>query len=660
MNILNKLSLFAKKALCSKKFWAISLVASFILTTIQFMGVNAAQDPVFNAFTGEQDFLKAGWQGEAGTVDFTDPVSLPNAKEGDLVKFRVYFHNAVVDTIALNTNVRVNLPQGFSDQIIPAGYIQADNAAQVGDNVLIKDLSNKFKLEYVPGSTKKWTLSNPAEPDNFDSVKEMPDGVVSPQGLNIGNIYGCWDYRGFITFQTKLVKEVTPPVTNPQLALAKTVDKTDVSKLEDVNYTLVVSNPGDATATNVVLHDTLPTQIEFVSGIDNDIFGKGINIGSLNAGQSESFTFKAKVTDLSPGHYTFTNWAKAIADNNLEAEANVAVNVFVPGVPVPPVTHPALALTKTVDKPNANKLDEVNFTLTVSNPGDATATNVILRDTLPRQIEFVSGIDKDLFGKGINIGDLTAGQSKSFTFKAKVIDLSPGQYSFTNWSYAKADNDLEANAQAVVNIHVPSVPVVKEAKLEMDKFVRNVTKGDIEFVKEDQAFAGDILEYKVWFKNVGNSVMDNVEVFDTIPANTSYIPNSAFVVISGNKTAIANPVGNWVNVGSLQPDQSGYVLIQVQTDKNLTVGTSLVNTGFVRAEGIDSREAQAKTTIKDKTVIVPEQPVTPETPIIKGVQLPKTGANTLALSGLMFIISGIGYFYFRSKAALAAAELGQF
>ncbi|PIP21953.1 MAG: hypothetical protein COX39_00100, partial [Candidatus Nealsonbacteria bacterium CG23_combo_of_CG06-09_8_20_14_all_40_13] len=160
----------------------------------------------------------------------------------------------------------------------------------------MENLPANFRLDYVPGSTKLWTLSNPTNPDNFDQVTVLSDGVTSPDGVIIGNIQGCWEYRGFVTFQTVLVAQ---PVTNPVLTLDKRVDKTQASAGENLTYTLNYGNSGNATATSASLVDNLPAQVNFVSATPNSTNTSGLdltwNLGDLTIAASGTITIIAQV-----------------------------------------------------------------------------------------------------------------------------------------------------------------------------------------------------------------------------------------------------------------------------------------------------------------------------------------------------------------------------
>lgn len=116
--------------------------------------------------------------------------------------------------------------------------------------------------------------------------------------------------------RTDAVTNTTPgSTTQPagtQLSINKIVDKTNARIGDVLSYTLVMSNIGSTTATNVVARDSSTTGLRFVTGSASvpagSTFNSGIPISTwtvptIGAGQSFSLTFQA-VADSSGILYT--------------------------------------------------------------------------------------------------------------------------------------------------------------------------------------------------------------------------------------------------------------------------------------------------------------------------------------------------------------------
>jgi hypothetical protein len=114
-------------------------------------------------------------------------------------------------------------------------------------------------------------------------------------------------------------------VTSPSLEITKEANATSANIGDTINYTIIVTNTGDVTLTNVTVTDPL-------IGLDE-------SIESLAAGDSQTFYGSHVVTeDDLPG--PLVNTASAASDETLDAvEASWTVSLIAPEEPTPtPVT----------------------------------------------------------------------------------------------------------------------------------------------------------------------------------------------------------------------------------------------------------------------------------------------------------------------------------
>ena len=100
------------------------------------------------------------------------------------------------------------------------------------------------------------------------------------------------------------------------------------------------------------------------------------------------------------------------------------------------------------------------------------------------------------------------------------------------------------------------------------------------------AKAGDLVDFKIKYKNTGTTQQDGVVIRDTLPANLSYVAGSTFVSNSatGNqwKAVTADTVtAQGINIGSYAPGGAGYVKFTAKvaaTDKLACGMNTLTNT----------------------------------------------------------------------------------
>ncbi len=145
-------------------------------------------------------------------------------------------------------------------------------------------------------------------------------------------------------------------------------------------YTLKVTNPGSAPATNVEVHEVIPAGFRFHQA-NGGQYQEGTRLVSWNLGDLQPGQSKEVAVDLIPteiGDHRLIGLAKTARGLKTEAE----VRTLVEGLP-------ALEM-------DVNRLDdpievgaETAFEIRVANKGTKTETNVEVVCTLPDQLEFV-------------------------------------------------------------------------------------------------------------------------------------------------------------------------------------------------------------------------------------------------------------------------------
>jgi len=129
-----------------------------------------------------------------------------------------------------------------------------------------------------------------------------------------------------------------------------------------------------------------------------------------------------------------------------------------PTPPVPAVLgetlKPVLLLTKTVAQSKIYAgAKNIEFTLTVTNTGNASGLELKIKDTLPAGLTYSGGTDTT---RTWEIPELKAGESRTFTYKAdSATDLKADTY--VNTADLTASNYPDLTAQASVNVNTPQV-----------------------------------------------------------------------------------------------------------------------------------------------------------------------------------------------------------
>lgn len=152
-----------------------------------------------------------------------------------------------------------------------------------------------------------------------------------------------------------------------------------------------------------------------------------------------------------------------------------------------------LLVVKDVDRTELKVGETANFRITVRNTGNATAKDVVLRDTVPDGLADAENRRIVTF----DVGDLEPGQSRSYDLPLRTTRSGE----FVNTVVASADNVIESDdhrSEAGITVRVPGIEVEKTGT--------------------SQQFAGKRADYEITVRNAGETTLRNVSVVDTLPA----------------------------------------------------------------------------------------------------------------------------------------------
>lgn len=138
---------------------------------------------------------------------------------------------------------------------------------------------------------------------------------------------------------------------------------------------------------------------------------------------------------------------------------------------------------------------------------------------------------------------------------------------------------------------------------------KQVARSDEATFKETTtAKIGDIVDFKLHYKNTGTTQQDGVVIRDQLPAGLEYVANSTYVSTTGTwvKTAHETITKQGINVGSYAPNGGAYVKFSAKVVANkLVCGTNTI-------KNIASADTQNGSKSDDATVTVTKECTTPE------------------------------------------------
>jgi uncharacterized repeat protein (TIGR01451 family) len=174
------------------------------------------------------------------------------------------------------------------------------------------------------------------------------------------------------------------------LVLDKSVEPTATSPLEELTYSVLITNDGPAIAKNVRFEDNLPDGVTYKSA---SVSKAGLSVshaagkvtGSFgNMAPGESFIVTIKVTVKATATGVLVNEADVIADD----EINLTNNHDEVETPVTPKID--LQIVKSDSQDPVAPGAQFSYTLVVKNNGPSAATGVTVIDTLPEEVTYIS------------------------------------------------------------------------------------------------------------------------------------------------------------------------------------------------------------------------------------------------------------------------------
>ncbi|MFM7073920.1 MAG: hypothetical protein ACKO38_19210, partial [Planctomycetota bacterium] len=213
--------------------------------------------------------------------------------------------------------------------------------------------------------------------------------------------------------------------TPTDLAVTKSVSNPAPLVGSQIQYTISLRNNGPNDATGVVVTDQLPAGVTFVSA--NAPAGTtysnatGIwNVGALAVNQTIVLQITANVTApgvaLNEARITGVDQNDEIPGNNTGSATTTT-----------PVVD--IAVTKIVDDDTPNRNQNVTFTVTAANVSTTNATGVVIQDSLPAGLTFVSATPSTgTFSNATGlwtVGNLANGASATLQIVATVSATTP-------------------------------------------------------------------------------------------------------------------------------------------------------------------------------------------------------------------------------------------
>ena len=380
--------------------------------------------------------------------------------------------NVTVPEITPDKTIDNDSPN-FGDKV--SYTVTVTNGEFEANNVIVKD---------VVGNGL--TVTDISDNGQYDPITRTITWIVDLAKNEVKTFTVEATVSGYGNISNKVVvgnKTIFKNVDVPEITPKKDVNNTTPNFGENVAYTIVVSNDGISDAKQVVITDTLAKGLKFLGANYNGVYDENTHTVTWTLDINSGKTVELKVNVTVEDYGVLVN---RVTVGDKTSSVDIAVPEIIPD--------------KTANVTDANFGDNVTYTVTVTNDGNADAKAVVVRDVLGKDLKFVSATGTYTFDEATNTitwtVDVDAGKTETFTVVATVIN------------YGNVTNSLVVgNKTFNKNVTVPEITP--------DKTVDN----------ENPNF-GDDLTYTVTVKNEGNGNANNVIIVDALGKGLEYVSST--------------------------------------------------------------------------------------------------------------------------------------
>ena len=362
------------------------------------------------------------------------------------------------------------------------------------------------------------------------------------------------------------------------LDIQKTDSPDPISAGQDITYTIVVTNQGPSTATNVVIADADIADVTFSNAqivISNpdaatgnvSITGDAVSgtVPTLAVGQIATITFVGTVASTFAGS-SITNTATANADEADLVTANEPTDV-----------NRVVDLAIQKDGPaTAVAGEQFTYTFTAQNNGPSGSIGATVSDTLPTGLTFVSSGDEN--------GVTGTFDTNNNTINFDLPDMASGNTPITFTAIVQANVDAPSTIVNAATISPGAGGADNVPDNNTDDATTTINRNvDLSITKTDglaTIAAGGSLTYTIVVTNDGPSTVENAVVTDPQVTGLTFTGGSsttAGVTVAVPNAGSADPLT--ANIPTLAPGDS--VTITVTADVASTARGTITNTASV-------------------------------------------------------------------------------
>ena len=306
---------------------------------------------------------------------------------------------------------------------------------------------------------------------------------------------------------------VTPPAgSGADVVITITTNKVTYAVSDTVTTTIKVVNLGPDVAKGISLFSVIPGTLTYVSQTGGLVkIGNLLTatVASLDKDGTITYTYKSVLntkseTVVAAGGTSTTKDPNLNNNNGTGATGTATINK---GDVDPTVADVAIVIT--ADKTKAKVGEDVNFILTLTNNGPASAKQVVLVNPIPAGLTFVSSSTGQVLTSGaisVSLDSLRKGQVRTYAYVAKMNVKTDVTNTVSVGSFK--DNVGPNNFSFVTINGVDSIIVAPKDEAELALLIT----ADKQLIAKD-----DVVTFTIKVTNNGPKVATNVVVDNILP-----------------------------------------------------------------------------------------------------------------------------------------------
>lgn len=259
-----------------------------------------------------------------------------------------------------------------------------------------------------------------------------------------------------------------------------------------------------------------------------------------------------------------------------------------------PSLDPDLAIYKTASPDVVTAGEELTYNITVANlneiVGGVTAYNAVVTDTLPAGVTYIADTGGCVLASGstynCSIGNITPGDSRSFTIKVRVNADYVATHGSTITNTATVASDTESWEKTLTNNQVTTTTLVEEqADLDVIKIVKPDTT----------ALFGQLINYTIIIKNQGPSLARAVNFTDEIRSSGTFTLVS--VTAPGYAVNPTSGTGQSITIvgtrnANMQAGNRDIILVTVQANEAQDINNLVIVNSATPDPDLSNNQAQ--------------------------------------------------------------------